>query len=298
MANKQSSRPQFGLERMCRGSRTPLDRIFHAPSVAGLNRVEAFFSARAYAPHRHDTYAIGFTAYGVQSFDYRGVAWQSLPGQVFVLHPDELHDGRAGTESGYGHRTLYLDPALVREALGGRALPFVRAPVTDDPEMRSAVGGILSDIGDPIDDLCRADMVLSLASALEVVSGGMPIRVSVDQKAVEKARDLLIAGAARNISISELEAASGQDRWTLARQFRAAFGVSPHRFLIHRRLDRACLLIRDGVALAEAAYLAGFSDQSHMSRHFKGVFGVPPGVWRSLAHGLVNPTSRLGKRAP
>ena len=298
MANKQSSRPQVGLERMCEGSRAPLDWIFHAPSMPGLDRVEAYFGARAYAPHRHDTYAIGFTAYGVQSFDYRGVAWQSLPGQVFVLHPDELHDGRAGTESGYGHRTLYLDPALVRDALGGGTLPFPQAAITDDPGMRSAVGAVLSDINDPIDDLCRTDLVLSLANALEAVSGGTPMRVRMDQKAVEKARDLLIAGAARNISSSELEAASGQDRWTLARQFRAAFGVSPHRFLIHRRLDRACSLIRDGVALAEVAYLAGFSDQSHMSRHFRGAFGVPPGIWRSLTHGPVNPTRTLGKRAP
>ncbi len=291
MADKQSSGPHVGLERLCKRCSESLDRISPAPSVAGLERVEAFFGGRAFSPHRHDTYAIGFTTCGVQSFDYRGAARHSLPGQIFVLHPDELHDGRAGTESGFGYRIMYIDPALIRDALGGRALPFVRAPITDDPRMRSAVRAMLFDIEESIDDLCRTDMVLSLANALEDVSEGTRKQVSVDRKAVAIARDLLIARAVHNISRSELEAATGQDRWTVARQFRTAFGVSPHRFLTLRRLDRARALIGEGMALAEVAYLAGFADQSHMSRHFRSAYGVPPGLWRSLTHGPVKTKS-------
>jgi len=288
MVNTQSPSPHVGLERLCKHGAKSSDWISPAPSVAGLERIEAFFNGRAFAPHRHDTYAIGFTTCGVQSFDYRGAVRHSLTDQVFVLHPDEVHDGRAGTESGFGYRILYIDPAMVRDALGGRSLPFVRTPITDDPRMRSAVGAILSDIEDPIDDLCKTDMVLFLADALEDVSDGTRKQVSVDQKATAKARDLLIAARVHSVSSDELEAVTGQDRWTLARQFRSAFGVSPHRFLILRRLDRVRALIGEGVALAEAAYLAGFADQSHMSRYFKGAYGVPPGVWRCLTQGPVS----------
>ncbi|HEX9462749.1 MAG TPA: helix-turn-helix domain-containing protein, partial [Alphaproteobacteria bacterium] len=79
-----------------------------------------------------------------------------------------------------------------------------------------------------------------------------------------------------------LEAASGLDRYTLARQFRARLGTSPYRYLVMRRLDTARALLRAGRSLADAAYATGFSDQSHMTRQFKRAFGLPPGRWRAM----------------
>ena len=67
--------------------------------VEGVELLRAWFGGRAYARHRHDTYAISVTEAGVQAFDYRGRVEQSLPGEVVVLHPDEMHDGRPGTAS-------------------------------------------------------------------------------------------------------------------------------------------------------------------------------------------------------
>jgi AraC-like DNA-binding protein len=72
----------------------------------------------------------------VQAFDYRGAVESSLPGQVFVLHPDELHDGRADGPGLFGYRQIYVNPdriAPALPALTGRPapLPFAR-PVTDD----------------------------------------------------------------------------------------------------------------------------------------------------------------------
>ena len=68
--------------------------------------MEAFFFGHGFDPHRHDTYAIGYTLRGVQAFRYRGASRRSTPGDVFVLHPDETHDGRAGSEEGFRYRIL------------------------------------------------------------------------------------------------------------------------------------------------------------------------------------------------
>src|SRR5258708_19986419 len=62
-------------------------------SARGLERVEARFVGQAFSPHRHDSYAIGLTLEGVQTFRYRGAQRLCLPGECHVLHPDELHDG-------------------------------------------------------------------------------------------------------------------------------------------------------------------------------------------------------------
>jgi hypothetical protein len=53
-----------------------------------------------------------------------------------------------GIEAGFGYRIVYVDPALVHDALGGRELPFVRDPV--QPFTR-ALASLLADIDEPID---------------------------------------------------------------------------------------------------------------------------------------------------
>ena len=101
-----------------------------------MQALQAWFAGRGFAPHRHDTYAIGLTDTGVQAFDYRGATRISTPGEVVVLHPDETHDGRAGTPDGFGYRIVYVAPARIHEAaraIRGRpcALPFAREPPFD-----------------------------------------------------------------------------------------------------------------------------------------------------------------------
>ncbi len=251
-----------------------------------MERVEAFFRGPAYRPHRHDTYAVGFTVSGVQGFDYRGEARHCVPGQIFVLHPDELHDGRSGGEEGFGYRILYLAPELVQEALGHATLPFVRDPVSDDPRLRAATHDALADIDHPLDGLRANDIALAIGAALKAASGAPPKRRAVDRPALRRARALLAANAVRGVASHELESETGLDRWTLARQFRAAYGVGPHRFMTMRRLERARALIGAGVGLAEAAQEAGFADQSHMTRQFRNAYGLSPGRWRELvSHG-------------
>ncbi|MAX33902.1 MAG: hypothetical protein CME72_12650 [Halomonadaceae bacterium] len=75
---------------------------------------------------------------------------------------------------------------------------------------------------------------------------------------------------------------TGQERWTLSRDFRALFGTSPYRYLTLRRLDLVRQRIAAGVSLSEAALTAGFADQSHMTRAFGRAFGITPSRWRSL----------------
>jgi AraC-like DNA-binding protein len=273
---------QGRLERSC-GRR---DWIRGGPSCPGLDRVEARFAGRAFAPHRHDTYALGVTLDGVQAFDYRGAGQRSTRGQVFVLHPDELHDGRAGSEAGFHYRILYVEPGLISQALGdGRALPFVREAVSGDRRLLAAIRPALADLDLPLEELQRDQIVSGLAQALAQADRSVPSGklAAIDRRAVLRARDYLAAECQRSVQSHELEAVTGLGRYVLARQFRRCFGTSPHRYLVMRRLERARALIAAGTPLAEAAIAAGFADQSHFSRHFKRAYGMAPGRWATLA---------------
>lgn len=273
-----------GLERSCGSARGDWIRV--APSAPGIERFEARFARAGYAPHRHDVYAIGITLQGVQSFRYRGTAAQCLAGQIYVLHPDELHDGRAGTEAGFRYRGLYIAPDLVREALGARSgpLPFFRAAVSDDRRLAAAILPAVDDLDRPLDDLQRDQVALALAEALAAGDPSLPRRAPSARhgRAAARARELIDTQLRNGITSEQLEAATGLDRFALARHFRAQFGTSPYRYLLLRRLDRARDLIQCGTPLAEAALAAGFADQSHLTRRFKQAYGLTPARWAAL----------------
>ncbi|ATG36071.1 MULTISPECIES: AraC family transcriptional regulator [Phaeobacter] len=270
-----------GLERSC-----AQDWVCTAPWQAGVQRIEAYFSGDAYAPHRHDTYSIGYTIRGVQRFDYRGARSDSLPGQVIVLHPDEIHTGEAGTEAGFHYRMLYVEPSLIRQALGvaGAALPFLREAVLTDPVLVRAIHSAFSDMENVLEPVALDEISALLADGL-VANDPSAQRASApltDFEAAQCAREFMDANACRIISSDELETVTGQGRFALSRHFRKAFGTSPYRYQTMRRLDRAKAEIASGGTLADVAITTGFSDQAHMTRQFKANFGISPGEWSKL----------------
>jgi len=271
-----------GLERLCEGAGR--ERIVAAPTAGGVERIEARFFGDAYARHRHDTYAIGLTLAGVQRFWYRGVERVSRPGQIIVLHPDEVHDGGAGDGDGLRYRMLYVEPALIAHALGEAAAPpFVAEPVLDDPPLGAVLAEALGALDAPLDEFACDDLLGRLARGL-VRRAGRPAQALARPAARQAkiARDYLDAHAARPVSSAELERQTGLDRYALSRHFRALYATSPHRYLLMRRLARARALIGAGAPLADIAAATGFADQAHFSRHFKQAYGLPPGRWAAL----------------
>lgn len=262
------------------------DWAVRAPQTAKLERMEAFFGGYGFAPHRHDTYAIGRTLAGVHSFRYRNGMRHSLPGGSIVLHPDELHDGEAGNEEGFRYRIVYLEPSLLQQALGGQSLPFVADGVSRDPRLFAATQPLLQTMDRPLDPLEEDDAIHDLAQALAAVAGLRRGRRALNYAAAERARDYIHSALDRTVTLDELEQASGRERWSLSRDFRALYGTSPYRYLTLRRLDRVRAQLIAGHSLAEAALSAGFSDQSHMTHHFSRAYGISPARWlRMLQRG-------------
>lgn len=273
-----------GLGRLCEPEAGA--SIVTAPAFPGIERIEARFFGDALEPHRHDTYGLGVTLEGVQRFRYRGAQRHSLPGNVIVLHPDEEHDGGAGTERRLRYRMLYLEPALLSQPLARRsaALPFVAQPVLADPALQASLTEALGSLDEPLEELFVDSLLENLAQALLRHAGRSALgRGPTATTQVKLAHDFLAANADRVVRSSELERLTGLDRYELARHFRVLYGTSPHRFLLMRRLQRARQMIISGAALAETAVATGFADQSHMNRHFKKAFGMPPGRWAGLA---------------
>jgi AraC-like DNA-binding protein len=274
-----------GLERSC----APDEWVEAGGPTDGVERFRARLRGRPFSRHRHDIYAIGVTEEGVQAFEYRGTVERSFPGQVFVLHPDEPHDGRAGEPGAFGYRQIYVEPGRIAEAvraLLGRPAPLPFAvPVGDDPILAAAVQAAFEWEPEP---LALDTVVLRLSEGLLRSASGFrgTLRRRVDLRAVELGREFLESRLAM-VRSSELEALTGLDRYQFAKQFRAMYGTSPYRYSVMRRLDAARSRLRHGRSLVETALELDFADQAHFTRAFKTAFGMTPGRYARLraSHG-------------
>lgn len=259
------------------------DWIKNAAHSSKIERIEAFFSNHAYKPHSHDTFAIGRTLSGVQSFHYRGEFRHSQPGMTMVLHPDEKHDGESGSQDGFRYRMIYIEPAIVQKMIKGKPLPFIPNGISHDPRLFRATDTLLQHLEYQFESLEEEDALYDLATVLCEVSGqNLQKNHSYDYVAAERAREFIHASLDQNISLDDLEKNVDRDRWSLSRDFRLLFGTSPHRYITMRRLDivKTCLI--SGMSLIDATMTAGFFDQSHMSRHFVKTFGITPNRWKEI----------------
>ncbi|MER8372303.1 AraC family transcriptional regulator [Mesorhizobium sp. M1406] len=279
-----SNSAELGLGRLCGPEN---DGVYAAPASPGVERIAARFEGEAYSRHRHDTYAVGVTITGVQTFWYRGEQRVSLPGQIIVLHPDEVHDGGAGTEQPLTYRMAYVEPWLLQPALASSgSLPFLRDPVFADRELRSTLELALGEIDVALSPLVADQFVAELGDAFSLrAEGSVGSTMAVDRPALQQVREFITRNSLEPISSNDLELVSGLDRFALTRQFKALFGTSPHRYQIMRRLSIGRRLIGSGQAISDVAALTGFADQSHFHRHFTKAFGLTPGRWKKLATG-------------
>jgi AraC family transcriptional regulator len=85
----------------------------------------------------------------------------------------------------------------------------------------------------------------------------------------------------QNLSLAEMAQSVQMSSYHFSRLFKQSTGQSPHRYLISRRIQQVKkLLATTSLSIAEIAAQAGFTDQSHLARHFKRQVGVTPSQFR------------------
>jgi AraC family transcriptional regulator len=102
---------------------------------------------------------------------------------------------------------------------------------------------------------------------------------------LRRVTDYIDANLPRPIPLAELSSLAHLSRFHFARLFKVSTGMSPHRFIVQRRIDRACALLRNAsLPIKTVAGAVGFRTTNHFSTMFRRVIGCPPGVYRR--HGV------------
>lgn len=249
------------------------------PPVPGVSEVfHARFTDHEYPMHAHAAWTLLIVDSGVVSYDLERNPHIAADSVVTLLPPYVPHNGRAATPTGFRKRVVYLDPPVVGEQLIGHA---VDQPVIADPALRAAIGHLHAALALPGEEFTAESRLALVGEQLRSHLGTRaPASPPAGSAALaHRLRDLLDAHQVEGIGLAEAAAILHAHPAHLVRTFTATFGMAPHRYLTSRRVDHARRLLLDGMPAREAAVAAGFYDQSHLTRHFTRIVGVPPGAF-------------------
>jgi len=129
-----------------------------------------------------------------------------------------------------------------------------------------------------------------LAYALHMYAGShsqpRPFRGQLSPSQARRAKEYLLANLHRDISLVSVATQCGLSVSHFAHSFRRSFGIPPHRWLTHQRIQAVkALLLNSRLSLAEIAMECGFADQPALNRSFRRVVGQSPGAWRRSRKG-------------
>jgi AraC-like DNA-binding protein len=252
-----------------------------------LGLLAARFREHRYDRHTHDGYVIALITEGCERVRVGRQEVLAPAGSVLVVNPEEWHDGEAGAEQGWAYRTFYPSVALLSEVaaeLGQAQAPLFPQTLLDDPSLSRLLAAAHAESTSA--DATRAEASLLAALRRLILWHGdadrpaEPLDRSSSQRRFARYEEVIEAGLAEELDLQALAAAAGVTRFQVIRDFKKLTGSTPAIFIRDRRLRRANRLIHEGASLADAAFAAGFSDQSHLSRSFRAVHGITPGMFR------------------
>jgi len=258
----------------------------------GVTVMQADFADHAFERHSHDCYAIGVTTHGVQRFACKGRQYDSQAGDFVLFNPDDDHDGRRGTDDGFGYTIWYVPEDVVAGMLAAHAGVadgrYFSRPHVVDRQMADTFRRLSIGLVDARSESLRVET--QVQSFLESMLGRhaarpqTPVMPAGDGNAPALARlkDYIRSHYADDIVVAELAAMAGLSRAHLTRAFSARYHMPPHVYLNTVRIMQAQARIRRGMPLSMVALECGFADQSHLTRRFKGSVGVTPSAWRTM----------------
>lgn len=253
----------------------------------GLEVMSARWVEHSFAPHMHDRYAVSLNYGGRGAFDCRNELHDAAPGTCSLIAPGEVHTGHATSRDGWIYRNLYIEIPLMATLL--RSLDWqgpldvrFKLPVVRDSVLGTRLGRAFDSLKEANSLLENESLLLSAVARLltdHFVPGRALRDAGTEHVAFRQIKEWLDANSEKNVSIHALARLVGLSPYYLVRAFHKHVGIPPHKYQAVVRINRARKLLTSGATISEAAYRAGFCDQSHLNRCFKAALGVTPGEY-------------------
>ncbi len=262
----------------------------YAKDLGGLELLSARYKDQNFSRHVHEGYCIGVIESGAQRFYRSGVNHIAAQDSIILVNADQVHDGHTASENGWSYRAMYPLPEMLEDICvefqgARRDATWFSESVVSDPKMAQELRYLFNFLDTSDNALARETLYFNTLSALISRHGKSKktlLKLRNESLAVARVQEYIDAHFSENITLQTLTDLTNLSPFYLARLFTKAIGLPPHAYQIQRRLHKAKQLIRLNIKLTDIAIDCGFTDQSHLSRHFKRSMGVAPGAFQRM----------------
>lgn len=242
-----------------------------------------------YSRHSHEHFSIGAITAGRSTYLHEQSSFEVTAGTVVLMNPGDVHACNPIEDQPWSYRMLYVEtPWLIdlQHQLGFAAdLDFRRFSSTHSTDIELFKG--LNQLYEVLVDeqastLHKHSTAVAFFSDVQIRLNPAEVEVEVAEPnfKLERAAEYIREHCTLALKLEDICGAAQLSASYLIRAFKLRYGMTPHAYLVNRRIQFARQQLRQGRLIADVALEAGFADQAHFQRAFKQHLAATPGQYR------------------
>lgn len=243
-------------------------------------------STQCYKSHYHSEFSIGIIESGETCLSLPKERIMLKRGDIVLIEPNMVHACNPVDGKPRSYHMLYVDKEWCCDVLAKLFECKVKHFVIDQGSMRYELKD--RDLKQLLSSFQKGESV-ETASMIEKMLFEMLSRccspkkdLHVDDKLAVKIKERLLENVEHPPSLEVIATELEQTKETVIRRFKSHFGITPKSFLNNHRIEKAKLLLRNGMPIVDVAIEVGFSDQSQLHRAFVNYTASTPRQYQSI----------------
>lgn len=253
---------------------------FSRRQFKGIEVVRIVDDARGFAPHFHDEFVLSVNVRGLERITLDKRSFDATAGDITLYNPAQIQSSRVVSDP-WQFVSMYVDPTVLPELAGVSAETVFDKPLLSaSPVAARMHGAIRSALNRATPDSVALEGLTRIFGDLLKIAG---TRQPADSRCVPASVGRIAERLRDDPALpplTDLARDAGLTPVQLVRAFSRVYGMPPLAWSWNLRVSQARTRIARGDSIAAVAMDLGFSDQSHLTRRFRALFGVPPSQWR------------------
>lgn len=254
---------------------------------AELNYSKEYFLN--YSKHSHESFCISIIREGKIQIKFHQKDMQYLENnQIVIYNPNEVHETSSLYKKNLDYYTLHVNSQWckkIQENYIGEQNSFVyiEKNVIDEPYLYDKLLKLFEDITLNKNQKSYSKIAETIESILKKYSQNNIDKINKqEQILIKEVEKYILKNINNKISLEDISLEVKYDQSYITRIFKQKFGLTPHAFIINKRVENARneLLNDKNISLAQLSSEVGFYDQSHFTKVFKRVFAMSPHNYR------------------
>lgn len=239
----------------------------------GITALKANINKFSYKKHAHEEYAIGVTLKGVQEYSLDGCSQASYENGIMLFNPEQIHDGNARHyKEGLDYVMLYIKPELFLEGLEKKDIVKFSNPVIYNKKIKNDILNLSGAILNQKDEVFCSELYLNLID--NFTSKDFLKSYSNESLFVKRVKEMIYYELNDVLDLEQISKEFSISKFQFIRMFKSNMGITPYQYFLNAKLIHAKKYLDITKDLYGCVVEFGFTDLSHLNRHFKKVYGI------------------------